>query len=202
MLDFIFAIFMILLGYLLGSISSAILVSKIMRLPDPRTSGSGNPGTTNVLRLGGKVAAAATLLGDVLKGFIPVILAKLLHFPESIVALTAVSAFLGHIYPLYFGFKGGKGVATGLGVLLALSPIIAFVLVVIWIFILILFRYSSLAALTSVSLGVFFAWKEIPVDDFRAYLFLTVIIVWRHRSNIVRLIQGKESKVGKKTQKS
>lgn len=200
MLHSLFAFLMILLGYLLGSISSAILVSKIMHLPDPRSSGSGNPGTTNVLRLGGKAAAAATLLGDLLKGFIPVILAKILHFPEFIVALTAVSAFLGHIYPLYFGFKGGKGVATGLGVLLALSPILACILVLIWIFILILFRYSSLAALTSVILGLFFAWKEVPFDDFRAYLFLTVIIVWRHRSNILRLIQGKESKVGKKSQ--
>lgn len=189
---------MVLIAYLLGSISSAIVVSKLMQLPDPRTSGSGNPGATNVLRVGGKRAGALTLLGDVLKGFLPVIVAKMLGFSESVVAIAALAAFLGHLFPVYFGFKGGKGVATGLGVLLGLSPALAGIVLGIWLLILALFRYSSLAALTAVVLGLVYAWGEVPTDYYIVYVIVTMAILWRHRANIVRLLNGTETKVGQR----
>lgn len=189
---------MIAIAYLLGSISSAIVVSKLMRLPDPRASGSGNPGATNVLRVGGKRAGAITLIGDVLKGLIPVILARALGFSESVIALTALAAFVGHLFPVYFGFKGGKGVATGLGVLLGLNPALGAVVLGVWLLILALFRYSSLAALTAVVLGLVFAWGEIPADYYIVYVLITIAILWRHRANVVRLLNGTETKVGQR----
>ncbi len=191
----IFAFFMILIAYLLGSISSAIVVSKCMNLPDPRSSGSGNPGATNVLRVGGRRAGAITLVGDLLKGLIPVVVARLFGFSEGVIALTAIAAFLGHLYPLYFGFKGGKGVATGLGVLLALTPVIALFILLTWILFYALFRYSSLAALTAVVLGVVYACGEVSDDYFSVCIVLAVLILWRHRGNIIRLVQGTETKV-------
>lgn len=189
---------MVLVAYLLGSLSSAIIVSKFMQLPDPRVSGSGNPGATNVLRVGGKRAGAITLLGDVLKGLIPVMIARALGFSEAVIALTALAAFAGHLFPVYFGFKGGKGVATGLGVLLGLNPILAGIVLGIWLLILALFRYSSLAALTAVVLGLLFAWDKIPPDYYIVYVVITLMILWRHRSNIVRLLNGTETKVGQR----
>ncbi len=189
---------MVLVAYLLGSISSAIVVSKLMKLPDPRASGSGNPGATNVLRVGGKRAGAITLLGDLLKGLIPVIVARVLGFSEAVVAMTALAAFVGHLFPVYFGFKGGKGVATGLGVLLGLSPALAGIVLGIWCLILALFRYSSLAALTAVVLGLVYAWDEIPADYYIVYVIITIAILWRHRANIVRLLNGTETKVGQR----
>ena len=194
-----FAFLMILIAYLLGSISSAIVVSKLMHLPDPRNAGSGNPGATNVLRVGGKRAGAMTLFGDLLKGLIPVVAARLLGFSEGIVALTAVATFFGHLYPIYFGFKGGKGVATGLGVLFGLTPMIALLVLATWILILVLFRYSSLAALTAVVLSLYYAWGEISIDNYCVYIVLALAILWRHRGNIVRLLQGTETKVGQKS---
>lgn len=193
-----FAFVMILVAYLLGSISSAIVVSKLMRLPDPRASGSGNPGATNVLRVGGKRAGAITLLGDLLKGLIPVVIARVLGFSEAVVAMTALAAFLGHLYPVYFGFKGGKGVATALGVLFGLDPAIGAIVAGIWILILALFRYSSLSALTAVVLGVFYAWGDMPTDYLIVYIVIAMIILWRHRANIVRLLNGTETKVGQR----
>lgn len=198
MLNTFFALMMVLIAYLLGSISSAIVVSKLMQLPDPRASGSGNPGATNVLRVGGKRAGAITLLGDLLKGLIPVIVARALGFSEAVVAMTALAAFVGHLFPVYFGFKGGKGVATGLGVLLGLSPALAGIVLGIWCLILALFRYSSLAALTAVVLGLVYAWDEIPADYYIVYVIITIAILWRHRANIVRLLNGTETKVGQR----
>ena len=192
------SVIVIIIAYLLGSVSSAIVVSKLMRLPDPRSSGSGNPGATNVLRVGGKRAGVITLLGDVLKGLVPVMIAKALDFSDTVVAITALAAFLGHLYPVYFGFKGGKGVATGLGILLGLSPVLGGIVLGIWLLILAVFRYSSLAALTAVVLGLFYAWGEVPTDYYLVYLVVTIAILWRHRANIIRLIQGTETKVGQR----
>ena len=189
---------MVIVAYLLGSISSAIVVSKLMRLPDPRSSGSGNPGATNVLRVGGKRAGAITLVGDLLKGLIPVVAARMLGFSEGVVALTALAAFLGHLFPIYFGFKGGKGVATGLGVLLGLAPALAGIVLGIWLLILALFRYSSLAAITAILLGLIYAWGEIPADYYSIYVIITLAILWRHRANIGRLLKGTETKVGRR----
>lgn len=189
---------MVVVAYLLGSISSAIVVSKVMRLPDPRSSGSGNPGATNVLRVGGKRAGAITLLGDVLKGLIPVVVSRALGFSEGVIALAALAAFVGHLFPVYFGFKGGKGVATGLGVLLGLSPALGGIVLGIWLLILALFRYSSLAALTAVLLGLVFAWGEMPTDYYMVYVLITFAILGRHRANIVRLLNGTETKVGQR----
>lgn len=192
------SVIVIIIAYLLGSISSAIVVSTLMRLPDPRSSGSGNPGATNVLRVGGKRAGAITLLGDVLKGLVPVMIAKALDCSDTAVAITALAAFLGHLYPVYFGFKGGKGVATGLGILLGLSPALGGIVLGIWLLILAVFRYSSLAALTAVVLGLFYAWGEVPTDYYLVYMLVTIAILWRHRANIMRLIQGTETKVGQR----
>lgn len=193
----LFSALMILSGYLFGSISSAIVFSQLLKLPDPRKTGSGNPGATNVLRVGGKLAGALTLLGDVLKGLIPVLIARDMQFSENIIALTAMAAFLGHLYPIYFGFKGGKGVATGLGVLLGLSPLMAGIVFGIWLLILALFRYSSLAAITAVTIGWFYAWSELSPEKLIVYTILTIAILWRHRANIMRLLRAEETKIGK-----
>jgi len=185
-----------LLGYLLGSLSSAIIICHLMGLPDPRNSGSGNPGATNVLRFGNKLAAALTLAGDLLKGLLPVLLARWLDAGVVIIATTAAAAFLGHLFPLFFGFKGGKGVATAFGVYLALDLQLAGALLVTWVIIALVSRYSSLAALSAAVLApvyVFFISHQF------AYVITTILIailiLWRHRSNIQRLFAGKEDKI-------
>ena len=183
-------------GYLLGSVSSAVLVSKLMGLPDPRQSGSGNPGATNVLRLGNKSAAALTLLGDVLKGVLPVLIAKYLDADTTGIALAGLGAFLGHLFPVFFGFAGGKGVATSLGIFLALNPLIAGSQVALWALMALVFRYSSLAALvTALATPILLSWQ---MDDPVLTGFgitLAALLVFRHRANIVRLVQGNESKI-------
>lgn len=184
---------LILIAYLFGSVCTAIIVCKAMGLPDPRSQGSNNPGATNVLRIGGKKAAAITLAGDMLKGLIPVLIAKLITDNETTLALVALAAFLGHLYPVFFGFKGGKGVATAFGVLLALSWQLAVTLVVIWLIIAKVFRLSSLAALISTSFAPIFAWLyNLPQAYFLLCLPLCALLIWRHRSNIERLIKGEE----------
>ena len=189
-------------GYLLGSVSSAVLVSKLMGLPDPRQSGSGNPGATNVLRLGNKPAAALTLLGDVLKGVLPVLIAKYLDADTTGIALAGLGAFLGHLFPVYFGFAGGKGVATSLGIFLALNPLIAGSQVALWALMALVFRYSSLAALvTALATPILLFWQ---MDDpvLTAFgIILAALLVFRHRANIVRLVQGNESKIQLKKRK-
>ena len=183
-------------GYLFGSISTAIIVCRLMGLPDPRTEGSRNPGATNVARLGGKKAAALTLAGDMLKGLIPVLIAHSLQADPTILAATALAAFLGHLYPVFFGFQGGKGVATALGVIYGLYWPVGLLTTGIWLAMAIVFRYSSLAALTAIlltPLGFMWLLPERPIVI--AMVVLTVLLFWRHRSNITNLLSGEEGKI-------
>lgn len=194
-------IFMPVIGYLFGSISSAIIVAKMMGLEDPRTRGSGNPGATNLLRLGGKKAAVITLAGDVLKGLLPVIIAKAITEDPLVLALTACATFLGHLYPIFFGFKGGKGVATAIGAIIGLSPAMSGLLFLTWLSIAVITRYSSLSALIASAVAPVYAWwLGLPVQVIFAVIFIAIMLFWRHRENITRLIAGRESKIslGKK----
>ncbi len=187
----------VVLGYLAGSVSTAILVCQAMGLPDPRGEGSRNPGATNVLRFGGRKAAAITLAGDFLKGLLPVLLARWAGLDETGLALTALAAFLGHLYPVFFGFEGGKGVATAFGVILGLSWPVALAALATWLFMAFVVRISSLAALTAAALTPLFAWGfgmwGVPLA---AMLFMVGLLVWRHRSNIQNLLAGAEDKIG------
>ncbi len=187
---------LILFAYLLGSVSSAIIVCKVMGLPDPRTEGSNNPGATNVLRLGGKKAAAITLLGDSLKGFIPVLVANLLQVEPLILAGAALAAFLGHCYPLFFGFKGGKGVATALGCQFGLGWQIGGAIALIWLFMAKVVRISSLSALVSMALAPVIVWLFWPAPELVIMqVLMSIILFWRHRSNIQRLLSGEEGRI-------
>ncbi len=187
-------------AYLIGSVSFAIVASWIFRLPDPRSYGSGNPGATNVLRSGKRAAALCTLLGDVAKGLVAVLLARhfapLIGFGEATAAACAVAVFLGHLYPLYFRFKGGKGVATAAGILLGLSPCMALVALVVFTAAAVLTRYASLAsilaALAAVAASPFLlGWGP----DLAAVILIGALVVWRHRANIQRLRSGTEGKL-------
>ena len=187
-------------AYLLGSLSSAIIVCRLMGLPDPRGEGSGNPGATNVLRIGGKKAAGITLMGDMLKGLIPVLIAKLLGASIAVQAMVAVAAFLGHLYPLFFGFRGGKGVATVLGVLLGLHWPVGLLTIATWLVIAKLFKISSLAALLSILVTPLYIWWLIPERSLIiAMLFMVVLLFWRHRSNILNLMKGTEGHINDKS---
>ena len=192
-----------LAAYLIGSLSFAVIVSRLMGLNDPRTYGSGNPGATNVLRSGNKAAAVLTLLLDALKGFVPVLLVKLHGAPfgldDGTLALVALAAFLGHLWPVFFRFKGGKGVATAAGVLLALNPWLGLATLATWIIIATFTRYSSLAALVSAVFAPFYQvliWGGGPVAI--AVFVMGALLVWRHRANIQKLLNGTESKLGQK----
>ncbi|MAZ39942.1 MAG: acyl-phosphate glycerol 3-phosphate acyltransferase [Legionellales bacterium] len=185
-------------SYLMGSISSAIVVCKLWRLPDPRTTGSKNPGTTNVLRLGSKTAAFATLLGDSLKAVIPVLLAKAFGLSPVIQAFVVLLACLGHIFPIFLGFKGGKGVATGLGGILALAWPVGLMLIATWLVIALIFRYSSLAALISFILLPMFITLFSNQNYLMACSLLSLIIILMHRQNIKNLLTGQEGKIGAK----
>ena len=185
---------LLLFAYLLGSLSSAILLSKLMGFTDPRTDGSNNPGATNVLRIAGKKAAFFTLVGDCLKGLIPVLLAHWLVDDRFIVALTGFSAFLGHCFPLYFNFKGGKGVATAIAVSLGFEWIVGVIIIAIWLLFARVFKISSLAAIvTFVSLPGLIYWQEATVATTGIFMLMSSILIWRHKSNIQRLLQGNES---------
>jgi glycerol-3-phosphate acyltransferase PlsY len=188
-----------LISYLFGSISSAIIVCKIMGLPDPRTQGSQNPGATNVLRIGGKKAAAITLAGDVLKGVIPVLAAKCVGFDPTGLALVTFAAFIGHLFPIFFRFQGGKGVATLIGCLLALNWPSGLCWMATWFIVAVIFRYSSLSSLTASVLAPLFIWyfTKQPVYVITIAL-MGIILIYRHRSNISKLIAGNESKIGKR----
>lgn len=180
-------------AYLLGSVSCAIITCRVMGLPDPRGQGSGNPGATNVMRIGGKKAAGITLLGDMLKGFIPVYLANLLGVTPIILAMTGLAAFFGHLYPIFFGLKGGKGVATSLGVLLGFSWILGLAVIGTWLLVYKLRNISSLSALTASVLSPIYAWlvlgdKVIVI----AASVMMVFLLFRHKSNIQRLLAGEE----------
>lgn len=185
-----------LIAYLFGSLSSAIIVSRIMRLPDPREAGSHNPGATNVLRLGGKIPAAITLAGDVSKGVVPMLLARAIGGDEMLSATVALAAFLGHLYPVFFRFRGGKGVATAAGVFLALHPGLFACLLAIWLAFALSFRYASLAAMAAVAAAPWLGFYFLSNQALQwAVLIIAAMLFWRHRWNFARLREGRESKI-------
>jgi glycerol-3-phosphate acyltransferase PlsY len=191
---------LVLAAYLLGSISSAILVCRLMGLPDPRTQGSNNPGATNVLRIGGKRAAAITLVGDSLKGVLPMLAGHLLGLGPDGLAATGLAAFLGHLYPIFFSFQGGKGVATALGVQIGLWWPIGLSVAALWLFMAKVVRISSLSALVSMGLAPVIVWWFWPAPSLvLAQAVITLILFWRHRSNIRNLITGSEGRIGGST---
>ncbi|NQZ53710.1 MAG: glycerol-3-phosphate 1-O-acyltransferase PlsY [Piscirickettsiaceae bacterium] len=182
-------------AYLIGSLSSAIILCKLAGLPDPRSQGSGNPGATNVLRFGGKKLAATVLLLDVVKGILPVVIARLLGLDMGWLAATAFAAFLGHLYPMFFGFKGGKGVATAFGGFIALSPLMAGISLLTWGLVFAISRISSLSALTAAALTpVYSLWLIDSIIARGIILMMAVMLLVRHRSNIKRLLSGNEGK--------
>ncbi|MFG0771467.1 glycerol-3-phosphate 1-O-acyltransferase PlsY [Vibrio plantisponsor] len=191
------ALIMIISAYLLGSISSAVLICRLLRLPDPRGVGSNNPGATNVLRIGGKKAAAAVLLCDMLKGTIPVWAGYFLKIDPLILGLVAIAACLGHMYPIFFHFKGGKGAATALGAIAPIGLDLTTMIMATWLFVAVIFRYSSLAAIVTVLLAPLYTWLVKPQYTLPVAM-LCCLIILRHHQNIKRLFAGTEPKVGEK----
>jgi len=188
-----------LAAYLVGSISCAIILSKVFDLNDPREVGSGNPGATNVLRSGNKTAAALTLVGDMLKGLMPVLIAFFITNDEIILAVTALGAFLGHLYPVYYRFKGGKGVATAFGIFLGLNPVIFVVMAVTWLTTAKVFKMSSLASLAAGGSALLMSFFQPSIPLLGATFGITALLFWKHRANIERLRSGTESKIGDKS---
>ena len=190
-----------LAAYLIGSVSAAIIVCRLMKLPDPRSTGSGNPGATNVLRVGGKTAAAITLAGDALKGFIPAIVATKLGAAPLIIGLTALAAVLGHLFPVFFQFKGGKGVATSFGAIFGIAWLAGLLTLTTWLAVSLIFRMSSVAALVSLLLVPLYIWittKSMPLVI--CSIVIAVLVYIRHKANIARIIKGDEPRItGKKT---
>ncbi len=198
-IDFI----IIISAYLIGSISTAIISCKLLKLPDPRKTGSNNPGATNVLRSGGKKAGAITLAGDMLKGLLPALLASQLPVTTTVLAATGCAAFLGHVFPVYYGFKGGKGVATFYGVLLGFHWLSGVIALVVWGLSALVFKISSLAALISIFCAPFIVWFFTHSPPLSAsVLLMAILIYWRHRSNIRNLLNGSENKIGSKKSSS
>jgi len=200
-------ILLIPIAYLIGSISFAVVVSKCMRLPDPHTYGSGNPGATNVLRTGNKLAAALTFIGDALKGYFAVMLARIILGDQSLTSTLSswvlcgvvIAVFLGHLFPIFHGFKGGKGVATACGILLGVNVILGIATLITWIIVAAFLRYSSLAALAAAVFGpiyfVFlFGFQPMGI----ALTAVCSLLIWRHRSNIRNLMNGTETRIGSK----
>lgn len=200
-------ILLIPIAYLIGSISFAVVVSKCMRLPDPHTYGSGNPGATNVLRTGNKLAAALTFMGDALKGYFAVMLARIILGDQSLTSTLSswvlcgvvLAVFLGHLFPIFHGFKGGKGVATACGILFGVNVILGIATLSTWIIVAVFLRYSSLAALAAAIFGpiyfVFlFGFQPMGIS----LLVICLLLIWRHRSNIRNLMNGTESRLGSK----
>ncbi len=200
-------VLLIPIAYLIGSISFAVVVSKCMRLPDPHTYGSGNPGATNVLRTGNKLAAALTFIGDALKGYFAVMLARIILGDQSLTSTLSswvlcgvvIAVFLGHLFPIFHGFKGGKGVATACGILFGVNLILGIATLSTWIIVAVFLRYSSLAALAAAVFGpiyfVFlFGFQPMGI----ALLVVCSLLIWRHRSNIRNLMNGTESRIGSK----
>lgn len=185
---------MLVFAYLAGSVSSAVLISQLFRLPDPRRHGSKNPGTTNVYRLGGKIPALLTLVVDVLKGTIPVWTAYFVGLTPVMLGWIAIAACIGHIYPLYFGFKGGKAVATALGTMLPIGLDLSGLLIFTWLGTIFLTGYSSVSALITVLLAPFYTWLIKPQYTIPVAM-ISILIIARHRSNILRLFRGQESRV-------
>ena len=207
-MDLAFSYIAFLVAYLIGSLSFAVIVSKLMRLPDPRTYGSNNPGATNVLRSGSKAAAVLTLLLDALKGYVPTALVSHYAFElgltepataDAVVAFVGVAAFLGHLFPVFFRFQGGKGVATAAGALFAYEPLLGALTLVVWLVIAAIFRYASLASILAAALAPFFTLLifDRPMIAL-ATGCMAVLLVWRHWRNIIKLMQGRESRIGEK----
>ena len=193
-----FALLLLAGSYIIGSISSAVLVSRSMGLADPRTVGSGNHGATNVLRSGNKKAAALTLIGDLAKGLLPLLLARQLQVENELLCAMALTAIIGHMYPLFLRFKGGKGVATTLGALLGVQPLLALIWILLWLSVAKLTRYYSLAALTATLSLPLIAWFGLQDPNITLLSSLIAILVsWRHRKNINNLLQGSEGQIGK-----
>ncbi len=201
-------VLLVLGGYLVGSLSFAVIVSRVMGLDDPRTYGSQNPGATNVLRSGNKKAAIATLLFDALKGYFPVLLVKLygpdFGLDDRAVALVAISAFMGHLWPVFFAFKGGKGVATAAGILFGVEPLLGAAVMGTWLIVAFFFRYSSLAALAAslfapayYLFGNQIAWQTSDAE-LLAVMVMSALLLMRHKDNIARLVSGQETKIGAK----
>ncbi len=187
---------LLILGYLSGSISTAIIVCQYCKLPDPRTQGSNNPGATNVLRIGGKKIAAIVLLGDGLKGAIPALLAYYLGLDLLFIALVAMAAFLGHVYPVFFGFKGGKGIATFLGGLFVVNPLAGLGFALTWVFMAKVVKISSLSALVATALTpVYFYFITHNLNATYVIILICVWIFWNHRSNILRLLNRTENTI-------
>lgn len=196
-------VLMTVAAYLIGSISFAVVMSKVFGIADPRTYGSKNPGATNVLRSGNKKAAIATLIGDAAKGWLAVFLAD--HYATQLgvgdlaVALVAIAVFLGHLWPVFFRFVGGKGVATALGVLIGINPWLGLAVLVTWLAVAFLSRYSSLAALIAAVLAPFYYGLAEGVDEkLFAIIVMSALLLWRHSQNISNLLAGKESRIGSK----
>ncbi len=201
------SVLMVLVGYLVGSLSFAVIVSRSMGLADPRSYGSGNPGATNVLRSGNKAAAIATLALDALKGYVPVlaavVLAERYGWGDTTIALTGLAAFLGHLWPLFFKFKGGKGVATAAGVLFGLNPFLGLATLASWALIAAFFRYSSLASLVATVFALFYQLLIWGGGVFALVIaVMCVLLFWRHQGNIKKLLAGTESKIGQKAKTS
>lgn len=203
MQDTLYPLLAALAGYLVGSLSFAVIISKAMGLNDPRSYGSGNPGATNVLRSGNKAAAVLTLVFDALKGYVPALLVLLFGQPyglgEGAAALVGLAAFLGHLWPLFFRFQGGKGVATAAGVLLAINPLLGGATLATWLIIAYFSRYSSLASIVSAAFAPFYQmliWGGGPVV--LAIGVMGLLLIWRHEGNIRKLLAGKESRLGQK----
>ena len=201
----VYAVLAVVAAYLLGSLSFAVIVSRAMGLSDPRTYGSGNPGATNVLRSGSRKAAILTLLLDAVKGWLPVFLVdqfgERIGLGEGTVALVGLAAFVGHLWPVFFRFKGGKGVATAAGVLLGFNPLLGVATLGTWVIIAFFFRYSSLASIVSAVFAPFYQlliWGAGPIAGVVALMGL--LLVWRHTANIQKLLAGTESKLGQKPQ--
>ena len=184
-------------GYLLGSIATAVIVSRAFGTANPRSSGSGNPGATNMLRLAGRGAAALTLAGDVLKGLVPVWVARGFDLPVESVVIVGFATFVGHLYPVFFGFRGGKGAATAVGVLVGVEPLLGGAVFATWLAVAVAFRYSSLAALAAAVLAPVYAHAIIGEPEVTGTLaVLSGLLVWRHRANIRRLLAGEEGRIG------
>ncbi|KXZ37271.1 glycerol-3-phosphate 1-O-acyltransferase PlsY [Vibrio alginolyticus] len=197
------ALIMTMAAYLLGSVSSAVLICRLLKLPDPRSVGSNNPGATNVLRIGGRGAAVSVLLCDMLKGTIPVWGGYFLGIDPIILGVIAIAACLGHMYPIFFHFKGGKGVATALGAIAPIGLDLTGLVMLTWLSVAALFRYSSLAALVTVLVTPFYTWMSKPQYTLPVAM-LCCLIVFKHHQNIRRLLSGDEPKIGEKklTQKN
>ena len=194
-LDIIF-LSLVVAAYLMGSLSTAIIVCRVMGLPDPRTEGSQNPGATNVLRFGGKKAAAITLAGDAVKGLLPVLIGQGLQLPLEQLGVIGFAAFLGHLYPVFFSFKGGKGVATAFGAILGISWMVGLAVLATWLVMAKLFKISSLSALTAAALAPLYFWffKD-NIELLITSILMSAMLIFRHRSNIKKLLKGTEEQI-------